>query len=130
MAESEFYTPGVCNINPKEVAYRRNVGLVSDAIAAVLLIALLIFKAPAVSGLIVFLPSWIGAICYLQAKNHFCVSYAASGQYNASDKYSDVAKASAEQHKKDKQKARTMNIQGFVAGLVAAGLSVLVLSLV
>ena len=129
MAEN-YYTPGVCNINPKEVAYRRKFGIGLGVAGIVGLVLALLVKAPALLGLPLFLLYWLSAISFLQAKNHFCVSYAASGQYNKSADYADVAQATADQHAIDKAKARTMNIQAVLIGAVSTALACLLLAVV
>ncbi|HWB39334.1 MAG TPA: hypothetical protein VG604_03795 [Candidatus Saccharimonadales bacterium] len=130
MAESEFYTPGICNINPKEVAYRRKYAVGFGVAAVVVLILLLVFKAAPAVGLVLFLPIWLGSISELQARNHFCVSYAAAGEYNASDKFADVAKATAEQHAADQKRARKLNLQAVLSGLVGAAVCVAILAII
>ena len=123
------YTPGVCNLNLPEIAYRRKVSNVSLGIAVVLLIILIATKATAATGILLFLPTWIGYLNHLQAKNKFCVMYASSGVYSKSDNYAETAEVTDEaKHQKDKAKAGSMNIQGFVAGILGAFLSVVILA--
>ncbi len=83
--ESAAYVPGVCNINPKEITYRRNVGHAGAAIFVVLLLAIIVLGLSSYLKLALFLPALLGAAGYVQAKEHFCVGYAADGQHNARD---------------------------------------------
>jgi len=120
MENNSSYVPGVCNINPKEVAYRKKAAIAGFAIAAVVLIGLLFTNVnPIIRGVIVFLPLFVGVIGYFQVKNSFCVSYGAKGQQNAtagSEKASEVTEVDAKQA--DKRKARSMNLQAFVISLI------------
>ena len=72
MAEN-YYTPGVCNLNEPEIAYRRKAFYLGLIIGIPLLLILLVLGAAPIVGVLMFLPAWIGAIGYLQAKNKFCV---------------------------------------------------------
>ncbi|HET9173932.1 MAG TPA: hypothetical protein VFN56_01480 [Candidatus Saccharimonadales bacterium] len=119
MADS-YYTPGVCNINPKESAYRRRFGIGFGALGLIGLAVALAVHAPSWVGIALFLFYWISALSFLQAKNHFCVNYAASGKYNVSDEFGDIAQATAEQHKKDTLRARRMHIQAVLIGIGCA----------
>ena len=131
MSTESYYTPGVCNINPSEVAYRKKAFYLGIVTGAPLLIGLLVFGAQPYLGLILFLPVWIGAIGYLQAKNKFCVGYAASGMYSEDDEYANIAKvAEAAARKLDQARARKMNLQAFAIGIVGALISAALLAAV
>lgn len=120
MSETQ-YTPGVCNINPAEVAYRRKAFYLGLAIGIPLFLVLLAVGAHPAYGLIMFIPAWIGAIGYLQARHKFCVGYAASGVHSASDTYADVASVTDESDRfKDQKKARNLNLQSLFIGVLIA----------
>lgn len=85
MNQTTAYVPGVCNINHKEIAYRRNVGHVGVAVFAVLLIALIGLGLSSYLRLALFLPALLAASGYIQARQRFCVGYAAAGQHNAEE---------------------------------------------
>lgn len=76
------YVPGVCNIGPAEVGRRRTLGWVG-LIATVVLVVLLRWRG-ATRGweLLVFVPAFLSASGFLQARFHFCTGYAARGVYN------------------------------------------------
>ena len=97
MAES-YYTPGVCNINPTETAYRRKFAIGLGAAGVVLLVLGLLAKVHPAVGIVLFLPFWLSSVNVLQSRNHFCVAYASSGKYNNGDGMGAVADATAEQH--------------------------------
>lgn len=127
MSETQ-YTPGVCNINPSEVAYRRKAYYLGLGIGVPLFIALLVLGASPLLSLIMFIPGWIGAIGYLQAKHKFCVGYAASGVHSASETYADVAAVTDEADRfKDQKKARDLNMQSLAIGAVVALVTALLL---
>lgn len=131
MANTNYYTPGVCNINESEIAYRKKAFYLGIVIAVPLLIFLIVIKASPILGLVMFVPAWIGAIGYLQAKYKFCVGYAASGVYNSSDEYADTkAIVDAASKKLDTARARKINTQAVLIGLVIAAVSVGLLALI
>lgn len=124
VSATDAYVPGVCNINREEVAFRRkwrNIGVITTA---VLIIALFVISENRWLRLIVFLPAFIAAVGYLQTKNKFCVSYAASGMQNASEGSKQADKVAADAHKLDQAKARKMNIQAAAAALLVAAIAV------
>lgn len=130
MAEN-YYTPGVCNLNEPEIAYRRKAFYLGLIIGIPLLLILLVLGAAPIVGVLMFLPAWIGAIGYLQAKNKFCVAYGASGVYNSSPEYAETQKIVDAAFKKlDKARARKMNTQAFVIGIVVTALTVALLALI
>lgn len=101
------------------------------AIGVPLLVILAAVEAMPLTGVIMFVPGWIGAIGYLQAKNKFCVGYAASGVYNNSDEYAKTAKIIEEASRKlDKKRARKINTQSLAYGLATAIVSVVILAVI
>ena len=105
MAEqSQAYVPGVCNINREEIAYRRKWGDIAAIVTVVLTVLLFVLSDNRWLRLIVFLPASLGAVNYLQAKNKFCVSYAAAGFQNAAEGSKKAEKVSAEAHELDREK--------------------------
>ncbi|MDL2363506.1 MAG: hypothetical protein QFB86_03960 [Patescibacteria group bacterium] len=116
---TDAYIPGVCNINRAEIAYRQRSGYVITAVFIAMLIAFVALGLNRWIRLSLFLPGFLLADCFLQAKNKFCVGYGAAGQHNAnegSSKAVDVADAAAKA--KDKQRARTINMQAAGIGVV------------
>jgi hypothetical protein len=122
------YVPGVCNINPAEIAYRRKWKIGGLGLAAVLFVGLLFTTLnPVLRSVIVLLPLLIGASNYLQVKNKFCVSLGASGLQNAtpgSPSASEVAGAASRQT--DKQKASSMNRKALAFTVVICVLTALI----
>jgi len=109
---TDSYIPGVCNINKKEIAYRRKAGYVGVGVALVLFGILLGLKLSKWTRLILFLPLYIGAIGFLQAKNKFCVAYGAEGKQNANEDSTEATAVSDHAARaRDKIKARSLNLQ-------------------
>lgn len=120
MQQESLYTPGVCNINETEVAYRRKAGHVGVGMFAILLLLLVITKANPLWALALFIPAFLAAIGYLQAKHKFCISYAASGLHSVSNEHAETAKiVEAAQRKLDRNRARRMNLQATSIAFVA-----------
>ena len=127
MEKTIDYVPGVCNINHAEIAYRRKAGYVGLIITLVLFVVLYALNLNQWFRIVLFVPAFVAAIGYLQAKNKFCVAYGANGKQNASE---ESKGASAVTDKaaivRDKIKARSMNLQATVIALGIALLACLV----
>jgi hypothetical protein len=121
--QSQYYTPGVCNINKPEVAYRQRVGYGFLVAVAVLVVGTAVLSAPVLVALLTFPLAFIGVLNMLQARNKFCVLYASTGKFNSSDAYADtddVVDAAAKAL--DARKSRKMYVQSFaVSMLLTAG---------
>jgi len=114
------YIPGVCNINHMEIARRRRIGYIGTVVFVVLVGLLVWLHADWPWKLLSFVPSYMAASGYLQAKHKFCSGYGSSGRQNAQD-------GSTEAHEvkdkaaidKDKRRSRQINIQALGVALVA-----------
>jgi hypothetical protein len=76
------YVAGACNIGPDEIARRRRSGRIGLAASIVLAIGLVLVGAPTWSRLLLALPLYLGAIGFIQARDRFCVGFAAAGITN------------------------------------------------
>jgi len=120
------YIPGVCNINHDEIAYRRKAGRLGLAIFIVVFGFLALTDLSRYYRIILFLPALLAAFGYLQARNKFCVGYAAAGQQNAAEgskkavSINDKAALVA-----DKRKARQINVQAFAVAMVVNVIAVI-----
>ena len=123
---AQAYIPGVCNINRQEIAYRRKWRNIGVIVTVLLAVALVLVSDNRWLRVVVFLPSLVAAINYLQTKNHFCVSYAAAGLQNATEGSKEAVKVADESRKLDQAKARKMNTQAAVAALLVTALTVAV----
>jgi len=125
-----YYTPGVCNINREEVKNRRSTFYLGIATAFSLLGLLYILDVSAVVGIIIFVPVWLGALGYLQARYKFCVGYAAAGKYSNGDKRGQTANVDKRSsHGRDKLRAKQINRQAQIIGLLGAGLAIFILAI-
>jgi hypothetical protein len=116
------YQPGVCNINSAEMAYRKRWGYIGAYLFIVLGGLMLLGEASWWMRLILYAPAYVGAIGFLQARNHFCIYYAAAGQQQAAESARHPRKVTEAQHTQDMKKAHRMKLQ---AGLIAAAAAAL-----
>ena len=89
------YSPGVCNIGPREIAKRRAFGVGGIAATVVLGVVLVAIDAPQIARAIVLIPL-LGALVSLeQARRKFCAGFAYAGirSVNGSDATEAVANA-------------------------------------
>lgn len=120
---SPQYTPGVCNINHDEIVQRRKAGQLGLGLGLLILATVLSFELAWWWSVVAWPMLFVAAIGYLQAKNKFCVGYAAAGLQNATDgqaKASEVVDAQAK--KLDKARAKSMNLQAAGMATVATAL--------
>lgn len=120
------YVPGVCNINREEIAFRRKWRNIGAVVTVVLAVGLYLLSDNRWLRVLTFLPAFIAAIGYLQTKNKFCVSYAASGLQNATDGNKQADKVAADAHAMDQRKARKMNLQAALVAVLVTALVVAV----
>ncbi len=109
-------------MNTAETAYRRKAGNFMVVVSAVVAILLFVFGAHSIVRFVVVAPLiYLTAISYLQAKNKFCVQYAATGKQNT-DESSEQAVSIADEKatQADKAKAKKMHIQAAGIGIVVA----------
>jgi hypothetical protein len=76
------YRSGACNIGPDEIARRRQTGVVGLAGTIGLAGILLAIGAPGWSRLALAAPIYVAAIGFIQARERFCVGFAAAGLTN------------------------------------------------
>ena len=125
--QSTNYIPGVCNINTNEIARRRNAGYFGLALTVLFGAILFGLGVNRYFRIALFVPLFIMAIGFLQAKHKFCVGYGAAGLQNAeegSENAATITDKSAKQ--KDKQKTQQLYIQALVLSLAVTLLSVLI----
>jgi len=120
--ENAGYVPGVCNINHKEIALRRKVGYWALVVFAVVFGLLLASSASVWWRLFLITPAFIAALGFLQAKNKFCVMYAADYKQNASEGSKSARTVTDKLARAaDAKRARQLNLQAFaVTGVVIA----------
>ncbi len=107
----------MCNINTAEIAYRRKAMWFGVVLTLLLFVVMVALGLPVLLRLVLFVPIFIAVIGYLQSKNRFCVSYAASGKQNAAEGSKSATAVDAAAHAADTRKARIMNTQAALVSL-------------
>ena len=125
------YVPGVCNINSAEVAYRRKAGYTMLAITVAVAIIVFVFGAlldvSPIIRLATFFPAFVTAVCFLQVKYKFCVTYGAGGKQNATEGDKEAqAIVDAAAKKLDLERTRKIKLQGALIAAVVTALLVLI----
>ena len=69
------YVPGVCNIGRAEIALRQRIGWQGLALTLVLWGLMQYFALPPLWSLVLFPPSFVASIGFIQAKMHFCAAF-------------------------------------------------------
>ena len=89
------YSPGVCNIGPREIAKRRAFGIAGIVASVVLGVVLVASDAPQIARAIVIFPLWGAIVSLEQARRKFCAAFAYAGirSVNGSDATESVARA-------------------------------------
>jgi predicted nucleic acid-binding Zn ribbon protein len=123
---SSAYIPGVCNINPAEVAKRRKAGHFGLVLFIVLLIVLVVLSVSRYIRIILFVPAFISAIGYLQAKNKFCVGYASAGSQHADDIESAVPVTEAAYLEADKKRTKELYLQAAIVSLILMAVTLVI----
>jgi hypothetical protein len=123
MAQIE-YVAGVCNIGPKEISRRRNVGWIALAITLVLLAILIWIGVNPWWRLLVFFPATISASGFLQAYFQFCSGFARIGVFNFGS-LGQKNKVTDESSKmKDRRKGNQILLYSVLIGAAVALISV------
>ena len=116
------YVPGACNIGSREILRRRVVGIAALVFAMVSGYTLLAADELArTARLGIFFPLLVSAICFIQARNKFCLAYGLAGTFNFG-KIGDMERVfDAESKKSDRRKAIAILMQAaLVAGFATA----------
>lgn len=121
--EATEYLPGLCNIGPAEIAFRRRAGHVGTAATIGLLAVLVATRAPRPWRALIALPAAGAASGYLQARHRFCAAYGSRGVYGfgALGAVSDVVDPEA--RALDRATSRRIGRNSGLIGLAAAALA-------
>ena len=121
MRNNQLYVPGVCNIGPAEIARRRRAGYVGLVVTAVVIAAVLVFRAPAYWRLLVFFPASIAASGFLQASMHFCAGFGMAGVFNFKPTPGKtIPVRQAQDREKDRLKAIRILMYSVLIGIAVA----------
>lgn len=79
------YSPGKCNIGPKEIRKRYAIGFLGFITAIILIVLFSFFKLNYLFFIILLLPFLLGFVGFYQGYTKFCVGNAMEGIYDLSD---------------------------------------------
>jgi hypothetical protein len=99
------YVPGVCNIGRKEVEMRRAMGWVSAAVGIALLVAAVALQASPAWRLALFVPAFLSALGFLQARRGFCVQYGLAGALNFGERIGRTSSVPANEHRRQDRRS-------------------------
>lgn len=114
------YVAGVCNIGPAEIARRRRTGWFGLAAAVGLGLVLVVIGAPPWARLTIGLPLYVAAIGFIQAREQFCVGFAAAGITNFEDLGTTYAVDDAAARSADRRHARSLILRSAAVAVVGA----------
>ncbi len=114
------YVAGACNIGPEEIARRRRSGWIGLAASVVLAVGLLAVGAPTWTRLLLALPLYLAAIGFIQARDRFCVGFAAAGITNFEGVGTTHAIADEAARKADRRHARGLLARSATIAVVGA----------
>ncbi|HEY0404516.1 MAG TPA: hypothetical protein VGC89_02240 [Pyrinomonadaceae bacterium] len=75
-------TPAAINIGPREQRKRRLMGIVALTVGVAAAFVLVVYGAPRLLRLVIFLPLWIAGLGLLQAREKTCIALAARATCN------------------------------------------------
>jgi hypothetical protein len=118
------YVAGVCNIGPKEIARRRNLGWIALLISIVVLALLIWSGINSWWRLLLFFPVTLSASGFLQAYFHFCSGYARRGMFNFGPPGQHQAVSDEASKAKDKKKGNQITHYAVIIGVAVAVIAV------
>lgn len=83
--KADNYSPGECNIGPKEIRKRYLAGLAGFIITVILAVIFSILRVNYLFFVLLVLPLFLGFIGFYQGYKRFCVANAIKGVYVISD---------------------------------------------
>jgi len=110
------YIPGTCNIGRKEIQRRKIQATIGLFVSVVSMFLLFPNKQPGLLRLIVFAPIFYTVLCFLQAKNKFCILFGITGVFNFNDSRKLTPVKEKDFHAKDRRKSILIL---FLSGLIA-----------
>lgn len=123
MEEQNRYTPGICNIGDAEIKKRLISGWTGIIFAVFLYILLISIDAPRIWRLVIFIPSTIAAIGFLQAYMHFCAYFGSHGVFNFGEVGRTDTVEQEEFRAKDLRKALQIIVYSIIIGAATSGIA-------
>ncbi len=118
MVTTERYSPGICNIGPAEIQRRRMIGRIGLAATAVLWALFYYLHVPAGWRLTLFLPAWVSAVGFIQARVGFCAGFGLKGVFNLGP-VAGRAEPIADAASRAKDRKKSWQIIGYAAAVAA-----------
>src|SRR5262245_46302717 len=120
--DNNQYIPGVCNIGRAEIRQRWLIGYGAAILAVVLAGLLIIVRAEPEWRLLLFFPTFVAAVGFLQAAWHFCAKFGLNGVFNVGPNVgrTDTVEQ-AEFRRQDRRTAlKIINLSALAGAIVAA----------
>jgi hypothetical protein len=115
---SDAYNPGVCNLGKKETSDRK-LKAYSGLILTIFCIAVIEWMNLSNKyRLLIFFPLAYSIICFIQAKEKFCVVFGLRGVYNFNDKRKLTKISSKEFISKDRRKSLWILFQSVIFAII------------
>jgi hypothetical protein len=125
------YTPGVCNIGPKQIKTRQLFGLFGMMFFLVTWAVLDNSLATLGWYWLLVLPAFAASLGYLQAYYHFCADFGLRGVFNVSpDVGIKDTPIQAKFREQDRQKAILILKQSFSLGIIITALVILFIRII
>ncbi len=119
--EYSEYVPGVCNIGPAEIAMRKRTGWIGFALIVFLWGVLTSLGSSVMWFSLLFIPSAISGVGFIQAKMHFCAAFGMRGLFNFGPKVGKTDTAlQAEFRAQDKKKSMQILLYSALVGIAVA----------
>ncbi len=121
MTTKSEYIPGVCNIGPAEIRRRRQAGWAGLVLTVILWGAFFLFRIPSPWRLLLFFPSMMSAVGFLQAAMRFCAAFGMLGVFNFGPNVGKTDTVEqAEFRRKDRRKALLIMLYSMLIGIATA----------
>lgn len=122
-----LYIPGVCNIGPAEIAVRKRFGWIGLALTPLVWILFAYLDVGRSWFLLLFFPSAMSAVGFIQGIMHFCAGFGMRGIFNMGSKVGTTDTIlQAEFRAKDEKKARQIFGYSAIVGLLVSFIAYLI----
>jgi len=118
LVDSPQYIPGVCNIGPAEIALRKGFGWIGLSFTALLWVLFAFFDVGKFWFALLFFPSAISAVGFIQGMMHFCAAFGLRNLFNVGSELGKTDTVTqAEFRAQDRTKAWRIIAYSALAGL-------------
>ena len=116
--EFNAYLPGKCNIGKKEIEKRKWLALSGLLIVIASVYILQVYSFSYQWRALIFFPLSYSILCFLQAKNKFCVLFGLTGVFNFNDIRKLTSIKEIDYHQKDRRKSLIIIFTSIFVALV------------